>query len=161
MKIIESIPLDLVLAHLDRTHSAVRPPIDELFRRDDYTACRSTLDDSDLERLILYWEFKIHTKNGTCRVADTLPSSAVHDRIRSFIHGNPERGYPPADLRSTRDLEPVIVTNDVKSHILYLIDGNHRVIAQRLSGKGFQGVPVYVCVHAKMLAWPYLPPNFK
>jgi hypothetical protein len=161
MKIIESIPLDLVLTHLNQTHTAVRPPIDEQFRNDDYTACRAALDDSDLERLVLYWEFKIHTKDGTCRVTDALPSSAAHDRIRSFIHGNPEKGYPPADLRTTPDRQPVIVTNDVNSHILYLIDGNHRVIAQQLSGKGFQGVPVFVCVHPKMLSWAYLPPNFK
>jgi hypothetical protein len=161
MKIIESIPLDLVLAHLDRTHSAVRPPIDDHFHRDGYTAYRATLDDSDLDRLILYWEFKIHTKDGTCRLTDALPSSAANDRIRSFIHGNPAKGYPPADLRSTPDRQPVIVTDDVNSHILYLIDGNHRVIAQRLSGKSFQDVPVYVCVHPKMLAWAYLPANFK
>ena len=80
MNIIESVPLDLVLAHIDRTDTALRPPIDERFHRDDYTAYRATLDDSDLERLILYWEFKIHTREGTCRVADALPSSATHDR---------------------------------------------------------------------------------
>jgi hypothetical protein len=44
---------------------------------------------------------------------------------------------------------------------LYIIDGNHRVIAQQLGGKGFQDVPVYVGVHPKMLRWAYLPPNFK
>jgi hypothetical protein len=38
MNIIASVSLDFVLAHLDRTHTAVRPPIDERFHRDDYIA---------------------------------------------------------------------------------------------------------------------------
>jgi hypothetical protein len=60
-----------------------------------------------------------------------------------------------------RDRQPVIVTNDLDSHVLYLTDGNHRVIAQQLSSKGFEGVEVYVCVPPNLLRWAYLPPNFK
>jgi len=39
---------------------------------------------------------------------------------------------------------------------LYGIDGNHRLVAQFLSSKGFDEVPVYDCTHAKMLEWAYV-----
>lgn len=71
--------------------------------------------------------------------------------------GDSERGWGPLDLRTAPNFEPVLLTNDVMRGPLYGIDGNHRLVAQFLSGKGVAEVPVYVCFHAKMLEWAYIP----
>jgi hypothetical protein len=51
----------------------------------------------------------------------------------------------------------MIVANDLHRGLLYTIDGNHRSVAQWLTRKGFQDVPVYALVHVRLTEWAYVP----
>jgi hypothetical protein len=50
-------------------------------------------------------------------------------------------------------MEPSLLTNVAIDGPLNGIDGNHRLVAQFLSGKGIDEVAVLVCTHPMMLAW--------
>jgi hypothetical protein len=128
---------------------------------DEYAAYRAELDAVDVQRLVLWWEHRIHTEKSSCRLADALASAASHERVRTFIEGNSKMNIPSADLRTSQGLEPVIVTDALAGDCLYIIDGNHRMIAQQITQKGFQNVSVYVCVRPHMLSWVYIPEDFR
>jgi hypothetical protein len=59
-------------------------------------------------------------------------------------------------LRTTPGLEPMLVAEALDRGPLYCIDGNHRLIAQHRSGKGFHEVPVFVLTHPKLMEWAYV-----
>jgi hypothetical protein len=161
MRVLERVALAHIQDHLRRQQTGVTVPIDPPLHAHEYSAYRAMLDERDVDRLILWFQARIHTKDETCRVIDALPSSVSHPRISRCFKGDASKGYAPLDLRHAKDREPVILTNDLESQILYLIDGNHRVIAQQIGKKGFQDVRVFVCVHPLILRWAYIPSNFK
>jgi hypothetical protein len=122
----------------------------------DYTAFNAELDQADLDRIFLWGEHRIHTAGETAKLTDAKPEAAGHKRIKPLIEGDAAKGWEPIDLRTATGFEPTFVTNDLEKGPLFGIDGNHRLIAQFLMGKGFDGVPVFVCTHPRMLEWPYV-----
>lgn len=160
MRIVERVPIDAIQRHLKSQHSGVGldlaampgPPC-------DYLGYKVSLDDA--RKIVLYWEFERYTSGGTCRLNDLLPPARSLERVRRFLDGDPARGFPPADLRVLRDKELAIVTNDLQGEFLYVIDGNHRVIAQHFSGRGLQGVAAFVCQHPEMMKWAYVPTYYQ
>lgn len=125
----------------------------------DFRAFSAKLETTDVDRMFMWFEFRKHTKDGSSKLTDSLPEAAEVPRIKSFIQGDSQK--PPADLRTTPNLEPMLVTHDLHRGPLYGIDGNHRMVAQFLSGKSFDGVPVYVCTHPNLLTWAYIPKSAK
>ena len=162
MKVMELIEITTVQRHLSARHSGVSLNLSAMpGAPGEYRAFKVLLDSEDVKRLVLWWEFENHTKDKSCYLVDVLESAAINPRVKSFVDGNPSKGQKAVDLRTLPDMEPVIVTNDLESRFLYLIDGNHRTLGQHLSGKGFQDVPAYVCVHPKMMDWAYIPKYHK
>lgn len=123
---------------------------------ESYTAFRAVLEEDDLNRIFLWFQFKEDTAGMTGKLTDALPESASKKRVKPLIEGDPAKGWMPIDLRSALGFEPMLVTNDFIHGPLQVIDGNHRMIAQFITGKGFDHLPVYVCVHPRMMEWPYM-----
>ena len=162
MQIIGPVQISDIQDHLRRVGTGVSLNIADLpGRPEEYREFRVQLDGRDVDRLVLWFEFRDHTRDGSCRLADLLPSANCLARVRRFIDGDPARGRGPVDLRTFPNLEPVIVSNDLEHGILYLIDGSHRIVAQHMGQKGFQDVPAFVCVHPRMLEWAYIPTRYQ
>lgn len=121
-----------------------------------YRAYRVQLEATDVGRLVLWWQFAKRTENGSGRLVDLLPSCPPHRRTRSFVEGDPAKGYTRVDLRTAERLELVAVANSLESDLLYLIDGNNRAVAQQTAHGSFQGVPLFLCVHPAIEQWSYL-----
>lgn len=156
--LIESVTIEACQKHLREQGTGVSLDLASMPKPPDgYRAVRAILEDSDLDRIFLWFEFRKHTKDGSAKLTDALPESASEKRISRFIAGDSTKGWTPIDLRTTPNFEAMLLTNDVMRGPLYGIDGNHRLVAQFLSGKGFADVPVYVCFHPKMLEWAYIP----
>lgn len=153
MKAVERVDLSKIQQHLDAMGTGVKLP----WPVDECQGYRVDLDARDVNKLVLWFQFEHDTKGHSCNVTDLLPSAMTKARVKSFIEGNLADGKAPADLRTTANIEPVIVANDLVSDLLYIIDGSHRIVAQHLSQKGFQDVPVFICVHPDALKWPYIP----
>lgn len=158
MKIVNEVDLGTVETHLKSVGSALG------FKGmpgtlGDYQFFKVVLEERDISNLVLWWEFQNDTRGNTCWLTDAMDSAASDQRVRNFIDGHPAMNVGPVDLRTAQGLEPVAVTNRLNGTIHYLIDGNHRVLAQHFSQKGFEGVSMYVCVHPLMLNWGYIP-NF-
>ena len=122
-----------------------------------HTGFKGTLDAADVEKLILWWEFQDHTVDQNCRLTGLLPSAATLPRTRSFLAGNPGRCLRPLDWSTATNMDLVLVTNDIQNGWLYIIDGNHRAIAQAIRNRPFQDIPALVCVHPAMNKWSYIP----
>jgi hypothetical protein len=154
---INNIDISEVQSHLQRMGSAVELPYSVI----DYSACLVSLDDDDVRNLVLWFEFEKHTANSTCNVVDSLPQAAANERISRFIKGDSQQQLPPLDLRTSVAMEPVIVARALHSDFLYIIDGNHRVVAQQITGKGFRNAKAYVCMHREIDNWEYVPEHHK
>jgi hypothetical protein len=156
LKIISKVPLDTVTTHLKSRGSALSLP----FNPSDYQAFHVQMEQGDEKRIVLWWENEKATKDRDCRLVNSDDSAGAHDRVQSFIHGN-AKGLEPADLRSSPNLEPVAVTNELDGNFWYLIDGSHRSIAQFRSKKSFEGASIFVCVHPQIMNWPNIPSFYK
>lgn len=157
MRLVEPVPIETYQEHLWKQGSGVRLDLSSMPRPvDGYTTFRATLDDGDLDRIFLWYEFRKHTKNGTTKLTDALPESAEEQRIRQILKGDEIAGWQRINLRAVSNFEPSLLTDDATHGPLCVIDGNHRLVAQLLSGNGFDGVSVYVCIHANMLEWAYV-----
>lgn len=155
---VEPVTIEACQKHLKEQRTGVSLDLASMPKpADGYRAFRAVLEHSDLERIFLWFEFRKHTRDGTAKLTDALPESAGEKRIRRFIDGDSTRGWWPIDLRTASGFEPVLLTNDMMRGPLCGIDGNHRLVAQFLSGKGLNQVPVYVCFHTNMLEWAYIP----
>ena len=162
MKIQEAIDIVTIQKHLNDTRSGVGLDIVSVPNHPgEYKGFKGTLDANDLNKLILWWEFQKHTVDENCRLTGLLPSTFALPRVRSFIEGDPSRGIAPLDLTSARNMELVLVTNDVPDGWLYIIDGNNRAIAQTVQNMSFQGIPVFVYSHPAMDRWAYIPVYYK
>ena len=152
MRVDEETDIRAVQTHLARLRSTVSLP----YSLTEYQAYRVQLDAPDAARLVLWWQFAKRTENGSSRVVDLLASHPPHRRTRAFIEGDPAKGYGRVDLRTARDLELVAVATDVRSEMLYIIDGNNRAVAQQLAYGSFQDVPLFLCIHPKINEWSYI-----
>lgn len=162
MRIVELVPISTIQAHLAAQATGVSLNIHEMpGRPDEYIGCRVLLDAADAEKLLLWFEFRKHTLNQSCRLKDLTESIRGEKKFRRFHNGDPAKGWPPGDLRITPNCEPTIVTDRVDSDVLYLIDGNNRCCAQYLRVREFQDVPALVAMHPKMLQWAYIPTPHK
>ena len=154
---IEEIPIEIIAQHLSNEGSGVRLPCTAA----ECQGYRAQLDLDDISKIILYWEFEQATTNQDCRLTSLLATAAEKSRVKPFLNGDPSRGYGPADLRFLPHREPTMITAHLQSSFLYVIDGNHRIIAQQLSQQSFQDVAVYVCVWPKLMQWAYIPNYYK
>lgn len=162
MRVTESVGISTIQKHLKAMAAGVSlDPKRMPGRPDHYQGFRVRLDADDVNKLVLWWEFENHTNGKSCKLIDALESASFLPKVKSFLKGAHAQGRGPSDLRTLPNMEPVIVTNDLGSKFLYSIDGNHRILAQHLSQKGFQDVPAFVCVHPKMLEWAYIPRCYK
>lgn len=122
-----------------------------------FLAYRGTLDAEDADRIFLWFEYQKFTAGNTGKLTDLLPDAAIRDDgIKSLAEGNLAKGFGPVDLRKAKKLEPMLVTSELMDGPLQGIDGNHRLSAQFITGKSFDGVNVYVCEHPNMMSWPYM-----
>lgn len=153
MKIEKKTELSSVKAHLKNVGNAVSG----WDKYSEILCYRVWLEESDIPRIIFWFEHKIHTDNGSRRLRDILHSAGSNPRIKRFIQGDDSRDFSPIDLRDTEGLEPVLVGEDFNLGNLLVIDGNHRIIAQQLMGHGMVDVPLYVCVSPSIRRWPYYP----
>ena len=162
MKEIEHVEIAEIQSHLQRKGSGVSLDLTSMpGNPDEYLGFKGLLEEIDIDRLILWFEFEMRTREQNCRVKDLLPSAMELQRVASFIVGDSQRELTPLDLNTVQGMEIVVVTDDVKSGFLYIIDGNHRAIAQITRGKSFQGVRVFACQHSKMRNWAYIPRFYK
>jgi hypothetical protein len=151
LKVHQGIDFDVVEEHLRAMRSGVRLrecalPGD----RDEYRSFRVELELADLPKLVLWWEFERHTTDQNCRLATLLPSAATLERLEKC-----------SDLRIIRNRELVLLADDLQGSFLYIIDGNHRAIAQHLYHGSFEGVSAYVCVYPGIRAWAYVTRYYK
>jgi hypothetical protein len=160
MRIVETVGIDTIAQHLLLRGSAVSLPVMS-GPLEDHQGLRVLFDASDYDRLILWFEFRKYTDGVRCKLTDMPDTLASCHRVKSFIDGDPALRSAPVDLRTTPNLEPVIVTDNLQDSILYAIDGSHRIAAQHLSHRGFQDVPAFAWVHPRMLEWAYIPPLHK
>ncbi len=122
-------------------------------------AHRATLEPSDADAVMLWWEFQQHTTGASCWLQDLQPSAGGLARAVSFQVGD-ESGRRPVDLRFAVDLEPVLVSTGTHDW-LYVLDGNHRLIAQWLANRDLTGIDVYVVVDPRLKEWAYIPTAHK
>jgi hypothetical protein len=123
---------------------------------EQYAAFRGTLDGDDLDRIYLWFEFRKYTGGPDSKLTDVGDTADGEVRVRNFADGGAAKGKYAVDLRTASGLEPMLVAEDLRGGPLYAIDGNHRMIAQYRSGKGFDGIPVIVLTHPRMTTWPYM-----
>jgi hypothetical protein len=162
VRVTESVGISAIQKHLKTVAAGVLLDLRSMPGRPaEYKGFAVRLDADDADKLVLWWEFENHTNGKSCRLTDALESVSSLPKVKSFLEGTRPQGRGPSDLRTSPNMEPVIVTDDLGSKFLYSIDGNHRILAQHLSQKGFQDVPAYVCVHPKMLEWAYIPRCYK
>jgi hypothetical protein len=149
-----------VTAYLDLLRvkrSGVRFNLSDLHGpHDQFAAFRGTLDDDDLDRIYLWFEFRKCTGGPDSKLTDVGNTADGEVRVRNFADGDAAKGKPAVDLRTASGLEPMLVAEDLRRGPLYAIDGNHRMIAQYRSGKAFDGIPVIVLTHPKMTTWAYM-----
>ena len=116
----------------------------------EYKAFKVKLEAHDIGRLYLLGEFVKHTAGHTGLVADILPAMGYNPRVLQFT-------ATTFDLRAAAGKELVIVTPDERTGPLVVIDGNHRVIAQQLNYHTVEGILAYVCSHARVIEWGFVP----
>lgn len=153
MHLLDQVPTDLVRQHLQKTHTGVGLPD----FAGEYCCYRGLLSDGDLPGLVMWFENEKHTAGGSCLLADLEESRRHAPRVASFIEGNPNKKFGPADLRSMADRELVLLSFDTNANFYYAIDGNNRLQAHYLSHRSIESVPAFLCVHPEVQNWAYIP----
>ena len=159
MRIVNEVELATIQAHLCRLKTGVMLDRHDLPSLDDgrWRGYKVLLDSADLDRVFLWWQNEVYTRNRTCRVIDLLPSASALGKVQSFIVGSVSHGLFPLDLRAADGMELCVVSNSLDDAFLYVIDGNHRLIAHWLQGRHLENVPAYLAVHDDLSTWVYLP----
>ena len=116
----------------------------------EFRICRVQFQADDLERLFMIGEFAKHTVDHSGRLRSVTAASADMPRVAAFLRDD-------FDLRSRSGFEPIFVGAAWEKAGLTAIDGNHRMIAQFLSGRGIEGVIAFVCIHPMIGKWPFVP----
>ena len=155
MRVIEEIQIDTIHTHLKIKKSGVSLDLSSMpGRANEYKGHRVLLDTLDVDNLILWFEFGKYTLDENCKITALQESARSLDRVKSFTNVQ-------FDLSDSQNMELVILTDDVQSDVLYIIDGNHRAIAQKLVHNDFYDVPAFVCSHPELLSWSYIPSPYK
>ena len=163
MQLVKNIDYHQFIKHVDCLEIApgIPVPVDESCSGREHSQYKEMrLDKADLDRIVLYENFKIYTKNESkhFRLSDIRKDRAENKdserRIMKWVD-NPE-----FDLRSESLWEKVsitIVTTNEKSGPLFIMDGNHRLCAQFINHKCFHDVRSYVminpCIQRKWLRY--------
>lgn len=163
MRIVNKVEIAAIQNHLRNLNTSIHLDQADLPSHKDghWHGYKVTLNSDDLDRVILWWENQNHTKNKTCKVADLLPSAKNLERVQSFIVGSDAKGLSPLGLRSADGMEPCVVASSIDDDFLYVIDGNHRLIAHWLQGRSLDDVTIYVAVHDNLKSWVYIPSYWK
>ena len=152
MEKIRQVDITIIEDHLSRQGSGVSIQ-DMPGSPKEYKGFEVLLEHEDIQKLVLYWQLQDFTKDKSGRLDHVLVTASTIPRVKSFMDGDRSKGLPPANLKTLPNSEPTIVTDDLGSSFLCLIDGNHRAVAQHLSGHGFEGIPAFVCTHPKIREW--------
>lgn len=159
MRIVNKAEIAAIQNHLRILNTGVKLDRNDLPSLNDgrWRGYKVILDSADLDRVILWWENQDYTRNKTCRVIDLLPCAKTLARVQSFIVGNDAKRLLPLDLRSADGMELCVIADSLDGDFLYVIDGNHRLIAHWLQGRHLDGVATYVAVHDGLKNWAYIP----
>ena len=113
MKEISPIPMERYLSLLREKRSGVLLNLESMpGRPEEYLGFGAKLQASDVDRLFLWCEFKVHTASESCKLTDALSETAKHDRVKSFTGGDKSMGRGAVDLRTAVGLELMLATND-------------------------------------------------
>lgn len=112
------------------------------------------LEHSDIDRIFLLGSYSKYTKNGSCKLTETL--AAIHDdpKVQGFISD-------VIDLTVNPELAIIIVTTEAECGALVITDGNHRAIAHYLQNQTIDGVPAFVCANPCIGQWEFIPEGAK
>src|SRR5262245_44506572 len=98
MKLVDRVTIEACQEHLRKLGTGVALDLASMPKPADcYAAFRASLEDSDVDRIFLWFEFRKYTKDGTARLTDTLPESAPEKRIRQIIEGDAAKSWTPID----------------------------------------------------------------
>lgn len=156
MNIVSSITIDEMRGHEVATNANVRLggyAMDELFPVDEILMYRVTFETGDLARLFVLWDLSRATLERSCQLADTLPAEGLVLAMERI----PDNSVNEINLAISTGREPVLVTNNLHSGALTVIDGNHRILAHFIRHQSINGVSALVAQHANMHTWPYVP----
>ncbi len=158
-----NVKIAVIQNHLHNLDTGVKLGQHELPKLNDgqWRGYKAILENEDLDKIILWWENNKYTRNETCRIRDLLPKAENLVRVQSFIKGDNTKRRSPIDLTSAEGMELCVLTDSIESKFLYVIDGNHRLIAHRFQGRPLNGVPTYVAIHNRLNNWVYIPDYHK
>jgi len=159
LRILNEVEITAIQKHLRNLNTGVLLDNNDLPSLHDgrWDGYNVILDSEDLDRIILWWENKKYTKNETCKVVDLLPCAKTLERVRSFAEGRNANGLLPINLKSAARMELCMVADSINGDFLYVIGGNHRLIAHWFQERSLDGVPAYVAVHKGLKGWAYIP----
>jgi hypothetical protein len=163
LQVVNEVEISAIQNHLHNLGTGVLLEKNNLPSLDDgqWHGYKVILDCKDIDRIILWWENEKYTQHRTCRVTDLLPFAKTLERVQSFIVGCDARGFPPIDLKSGAGMELCMIADSISGDFLYVIDGNHRLIAHWFQGRSLDGVPSYVAAHEGLKSWAYIPKYWK
>lgn len=155
MVVMENVDIPAVQRHELNTKANVQLGgyrMDRHCSTNEFRCYLAQLERADEDRLFLLGldEFTSQTRGRSCRLQDVLPTASAIQRVSSFVEAG-------VDLRSRSDLALILVTTNLHSAPLIIIDGNHRAIAQFLVYGTVQGAPTFVCVHQAISQWHFVP----
>jgi len=93
MILVKSVTIEAFQNHQRKQGSGVSLDLASMPKpADGYTAFRATLEDVDVHRIFLWFEFRKHTKDGTAKLTDALLESPSEKRIKRFVEGDGTKG---------------------------------------------------------------------
>jgi hypothetical protein len=158
MRSLENVDITKIEQHLISKHSGVG--LEREWLPGGALEChahRAHLDHDDIDRIFLWWQFSKHSRDETSKLTSVLPKTALEPRVQSFILGDPSRNLKPLDLQTAVGFELVLLTTNLPTGPLYLIDGNHRAVAHFLQGRSFMNVAAFVLSEPRLLEWANVP----
>lgn len=104
------------------------------------------LEEADWDRLFLISQFAQYTHGNTGKV---IHARELSEKTESTV----------ALYSSMQSVCPalLIVSANIETASLIIIDGNHRAIAQYRKQKGSNIPAAYVCIHPNINKWGYVP----
>jgi hypothetical protein len=117
----------------------------------EYMVFKVLLDTADAHRLWLLQDTDARRKLVVTEA--NKETGPANQRVRRIILGDAAVGWGPLDIRNNCGFEIVLASNSFDSDCFNIWDGNHRAIAHWLTDGDFQGVPAYLCIHPKTIAW--------
>lgn len=110
----------------------------------------AALEEVDLSRLYLLYDFTKYTVGHSSLVRDLRPEGDFKTRVEMKIVAG-------IDLRESPQLAVEIVTGGISNRPLIIFDGNHRITAQQTKHGSIEGVFAFVCEHRMIPKWGNVP----